>query len=95
LRLTDTPERRRPPLPQEVGLHPQFADLLLKLAEPGSLRERQRWLVVGVLGPVLVHPAPERALIHVDLTGDFGDRTRRLDHHPHCLVLEFRSETPA
>src|SRR6266566_5449462 len=75
---------------QELGLHPQFADLLLELTEPGPLRKRQRRLVINVLGPIPVDPAPERPLIHVDLTSDLSDRTRCLDHHLHrFFLLEF------
>src|SRR5215468_6243162 len=92
--LTGTPGRRRPPLFPELGFHPQLPDLLLQLPEPGPLRDRQRRLVASVLGLVLVHPVPECTLLHPNLTGDLGDRTRRLDHHLHRLVLELRSETP-
>src|SRR6266566_5446016 len=80
---------------QELGLHPQFADLLLELTEPGPLRKRQRRLVINVLGPIPVDPAPERPLIHVDLTSDLSDRTRCLDHHLHRFFLELWRKTPA
>ncbi len=58
----------------------------------GPVRDRQRWLVVGMLDPILVHPVPEGALVDLDLASHFGDRPGRLDHHLHGLVLEFRTE---
>src|SRR3954466_10640370 len=40
-------------------------------------------------------PVAEGSLVHVDLTGDFGDRTRRLDHHLHGLALELGRKLPS
>src|SRR3954447_22260516 len=42
----------------------------------------------------VAHPVAQRALIDVYFPGHFGDRTRRLDHHLHRLVLALRRELP-
>src|SRR3954451_7637206 len=39
-------------------------------------------------------PVTQRALIEVYFPDHFGDRTRRLDHHLHRLVLELRRQLP-
>jgi len=90
--LTDTPGRRRPRFSQKLRFQPQFAVLPLQFAQPGPVRDRQWWLLIGVLDPILVHPVPEGALVDLDLASHFGDRPGRLDHHLHGLVLEFRTE---
>src|SRR4051794_24555227 len=93
--LTDIPGRRRPQLSQELRLHLQLAVLPLKFAEPGSVGDRQWWLLADVVQSVLVHPAPEGAFVHLNFPGDLGYRPGRLDHHFHGLVLELRCELPA
>src|SRR4051794_11161894 len=93
--LTDIPGRRRPQLSQELRLHLQLAVLPLKFAEPGSVGDRQWWLLADVVQSVLVHPVPESAFVHLNFPGDLGYRPGRLDHHFHGLVLELRCELPA
>src|SRR3954447_21313187 len=80
---------------QELRLHLQLAVLPLKFAEPGSVGDRQWWLLADVVQPVLVHPVPESAFVHLNFPGDLGYRPGRLDHHFHGLVLELRCELPA
>ena len=92
--LTDTPGRRRRSFSQELGFHFQFAVLSFEFAEPGAVRDRQRWFLVGVVESVLVDPAPESSFVHLDFSGDLGDRPGRLDHHLHGLVFELRRELP-
>jgi hypothetical protein len=95
LAVTDTPGRRRRRFSQELGFHLQLTYFSFELAKPRPLRDRQRRFLVDVLDPVLVHPAPKGAFVHLDFAGDLGDRPRRLGHHLHGLVLELRRELSA
>jgi hypothetical protein len=73
---------------QEFRLHPQFPVLPLQLLQPGPFRYRERRFLVGMVHPIRVHPVPEGALVHADLPGHLGDRTRCVDYQLHGLVLE-------
>src|ERR1039457_6995784 len=41
---------------------------------------------------VSAHPVAEGAFVDTELLSHAGDRTRRLDHHLHGLIPEFRRE---
>src|SRR5229473_8367687 len=45
-----------------------------------------------MLTAVGAHPVTERAFVDTELLRHSGDRARRLDHHLHGFLLEFRRE---
>ena len=75
---------------QELVFHLQVPGFPLKLAQPRTLTHRQRRFFTGMLTAVNIHPVTEGTFVDPELLRYFGDRTRRLDHHLHGLVLEFR-----
>ncbi len=75
---------------QELKLHLLFPGLPLKLAQPRSLIHGQRRLFAGVLTAIDAHPVTEGAFVDSELLCHSGNRARRLDHHLHGFVLEFR-----
>lgn len=81
-----------PRLFQELVLHPQFPRLAFKLPKPGPLIHRQRRLLAGMLSPVGTNPVAKSARVNTELVGHLRDRTRRLDHHLHCLFPKLGRE---
>jgi hypothetical protein len=77
---------------QELVLHPQFPRLAFKLPKPGPLIHRQRHLLAGMLSPVGTNPVAKSARVNTELVGHLRDRTRRLDHHLHCLFPKLGRE---
>src|SRR5204863_2360579 len=57
-----------------------------------ALTHGQRRFLAGVLTAVYANPVPEGAFVDTELLRHSGDRARRLDHHLHGFVLEFRRE---
>src|SRR5271169_4945140 len=47
-----------------------------------------------MLTTVDAHPVTEGAFVDTELLSHAGDWTRRLDHHLHGLIPEFRGEAP-
>src|SRR5712672_380216 len=45
-----------------------------------------------MLTAVGINPVTQGALVDAELLSHTGDRTRRLDHHLHGFILEFRRE---
>src|SRR5258708_24902215 len=77
---------------QELVLHLQFPGLPLELAQPRALANGKRRLFAGMLTAVDAHPVAEGAFVDTELLRHSGNRTRRLDHHLHGFILEFRGE---
>src|SRR5680860_1777526 len=57
--------------------------------QPGTLSERQRRLVINMLGPPGIHPVPQRLSHQTILPGDISDRPRLVDDLPNRCFLEF------
>jgi hypothetical protein len=74
----------------ELKLHLQFPGLPLELAQSRALTHGQRRFLAGVLTAVYANPVSEGAFVDTELLRHSGDRARRLDHHLHGFVLEFR-----
>src|ERR1035441_8613555 len=77
---------------QELKLHPLFPGFPLELAQPRALIHGQRRFLAGMLTAGGAHPATEGTFVDTELLRHPGDRTRRLDHHLHGFILEFRRE---
>src|SRR3954451_4879263 len=79
----------------EVQLHPQARVLLLQI--PNLLPRRRRQCPVrvdrGELG--LVHPVPERPVIHSQFLGDLRDMPIRSEHTFHRVPSELGTEMPS
>jgi hypothetical protein len=75
---------------QELVFHLQFPGFPLELAQPRTLTHGQRRFFAGMLTAIDAHPVAEGTFVDPELLRHFGDRARRLDHHLHGFVLEFR-----
>src|SRR5580765_1225813 len=76
----------------ELKLHLQFPGFPLELTQSRALTQGQRRLLAGVLTAVYANPVSEGAFVDTELLRHPGDRARRLDHHLHGFILEFRRE---
>ncbi len=90
LSITDGRGRSMLRLFQELKLHLLFPGFPLELAQLRALIHGQRRFLAGVLTAVNAHPITECAFVDSELLCNSGDRARRLDHHLHGFVLEFR-----
>src|SRR5712691_405386 len=77
---------------QELVFHLQFPGFPFELAQPRALIHGQRRLFAGMLTAVGAHPVTEGPFVDTELLCHSGDRARRLDHHLHGFILEFRRE---
>src|SRR6266567_1954086 len=77
---------------QELVFHLQFPGLPFELAQPRALIHGERRLFTGMLTAVGGHPVTEGSFVDTELLCHSGDRARRLDHHLHGFILEFRRE---
>src|SRR5712692_6059042 len=77
---------------QELVFHLQFPGFPFELAQPRALIHGQRRLFTGMLTAVGAHPVTEGSFVDTELLCHSGDRARRLDHHLHGFILEFRRE---
>jgi hypothetical protein len=75
---------------QEPVFHLQFPGFPLELAQPRALTHGQRWFFAGMLTAIDAHPVTEGTFVDTELLRYSGNRARRLDHHLHGFVLEFR-----
>ena len=85
LSLTDDLWQSTLRLFQEVIFHLQFPGFSLELAQPRSLIHGQRRFLADMLMAV-------GTFVDTELLSHAGNRTRRLDHHLHGFILEFRRE---
>src|SRR5258708_27130798 len=76
----------------ELKLHLQFPGFPLELAQSRALTHGQRRFLAGVLTAVYANPVSEGAFVDTELLRYPGNRARRLDHHLHGFILEFRRE---
>ena len=75
---------------QELKLNPLLPGFPLQLAQPRSLMHSQRRLLALMLTAVSANPVTKGAFVDAELLRYPGNRTRRLDHHLHGFIPEFR-----
>src|ERR1700748_2398173 len=90
--VTDGRGRSMLRLFHELKLHLQFPSFPLELAQSRALTHGQRRFLAGMPTAVYANPVPEGAFVDTELLCHPGNRTRRLDHHLHGFILEFRRE---
>jgi hypothetical protein len=75
---------------QELVLHLQFPGLPLELTQPRALTHGKRRFLAGMLTAIGANPVTEGAFVDSELLRYPGNRARRLDHHLHGFIPEFR-----
>jgi hypothetical protein len=70
------------------------ADASTQFIYLGAFCQLERWLLAGVVVPVLLDPIAEGRLPDPALTGDLGGRPLALDDQLRRLVAKLRTELP-